>query len=156
MEEGLIMPTIRLPGGHRLTGVPDVRPREDFTPSFTEAFWATILPNPVKVWTDKSGETAMYFGLNASAATLAAAYYGGETLTVYRYMRGAQIIGSTVSLMPTVVSQLPSAAPAAAGIGLQLALLDVAQQSTLNSAQGKPAAHGILPLPIALFLQDLL
>ncbi len=93
------MPSIRLPGGHRITGVPDVRPRDDFTPTFTEYFWASVIPpNPYNILSDKSGEPAMYFAVNMTAATAALAYSHGNNLAALRYMKAGQMLTSPVGV----------------------------------------------------------
>lgn len=61
-------------------------------PTFTleEYFWATVFPNPVRVWTDKTGEAAAYFNLNMWMATISAYRKMGETLTTLRFMYMAE------------------------------------------------------------------
>ncbi len=92
------MATWHLPGGHRITGVPDVP--EEFTPTAEEWFYSTILPpNLYRMYTDKSGETMAYFALNTYMAAISAWYAGGNSLGALRMM---QIGSSFVTLSPAI------------------------------------------------------
>ncbi len=63
---------------------------DDFTPTVEEYFWSTVYPRPHRVWTDKSGESAFYFDINMTLASIQAYRKGGETYTVYKWMRAFQ------------------------------------------------------------------
>ena len=49
------------------------------------------LPRPHRLYTDHSGESTFYFTLNMTLATIEAYRKGGETYTVYKWMRAAQM-----------------------------------------------------------------
>ena len=100
------MSTWHLPGGHRITGVPDVP--EEFTPTAEEWFYSAIMPpNLYRMYTDKSGETTAYFAFNTLLATLGAYRAGGETFGMLRMMQ----FGSTLATYsPVIVTALVGAA----------------------------------------------
>ena len=97
--------TIRLPGGHRITGVPDIRPGRGFTPTAEEMFWSVVLPpNPYKAFFgDPSGEEAFYFGLKFSMASIGAAATMGESLTALNMMRTASFVTSPPVVVGTAM-----------------------------------------------------
>ena len=93
------MPTIRLPGGHRITGVPDIRPGRDFTPTLQEAFWAFVMPpNVFRIFSDKSGEQLFYFGSKFTVATVGAYMASGQSLMALNMMRGVQFMTSPITV----------------------------------------------------------
>ncbi len=61
-------------------------PPPEFTPTLHEWAMASIFPNPVKMWSDKTGESMFYFNLNIAAAGIAAYRKRGETFAVLRFM----------------------------------------------------------------------
>jgi hypothetical protein len=92
------MGTWHLPGGHRITDVPEIP--EDFTPTAEEWFWSAVLPpNFLQMYSDKSGETTMYFGLNTSAAAFALWRTAGNSLSAYRMMSAAHFAASAPGVM---------------------------------------------------------
>ncbi len=94
------MGTIRLPTGDRITGVPDIRPGEDFTPTLEEFFWASVIPpNPYLIYMDKSGERSTYFATNMTIAAISAWFAQGESLAALRWMKAGQAIASPAGLI---------------------------------------------------------
>lgn len=59
--------------------------------SVEEYFWATVLPRPHRLFTDRSGESLWYFNLNMTFASISAYRKMGETYTVYKWFRAAQL-----------------------------------------------------------------
>jgi len=95
------MGTWHLPGGHRITDVPEIP--DEFTPTAEEWFWSAIMPpNFIKMYYDKSGETTMYFGLNTSAATIALWRSGGNSFSAYRLMSAARFATSVPGVATAV------------------------------------------------------
>ncbi len=88
------MSTINLPGGHRITGVPE--PGVDFTPTFQE--WAASLVNPnlSAMFYDHSGESAFYTGINFSILNAQLILRGTDSFTA---LRGMYIIRNTPQIM---------------------------------------------------------
>ncbi len=56
------------------------------TPTLYEYVRATLMPNPVRLWSDKSGETTMYWNINMYSALAYAYYKKGETVAMLRFM----------------------------------------------------------------------
>ncbi len=62
-------------------------PPEDFTPTWEEWLFSTVsLPNPYHWYTDKSGESAFYGGINFSLLTAQLIFYGTDTAAGLRGM----------------------------------------------------------------------
>lgn len=119
-------------------------------PTFTaeEYFYSTIFPNPVGIWTDKTGETAAYFVLNMWWAVFHAYRKLGETYTAYKWMKGAQY-------SPTAARVVGRSIPAAAAVGVGMAVAyDTTQATASNLAvvSGTPGAQPSkpwwMPLPV--------
>jgi hypothetical protein len=90
-------------------------PSEEFTPTWEEWLTSTItLPNPYIWYTDKSGESAFYGGINFSLLTAQVLMYGTDTAAGYR---GWLLLRS----MPSVIaaSALSDAYDAGDGIRLE-------------------------------------
>ncbi len=119
--------------GFEITDIPSVP--DDFTPTFEEWFWSTIFPGPI--W-EKSGEQMMYFSINVSMATFALWYYQGETLAGLRVMKAIQSAPAFFRASPPLV-----AATAALVVSQ-----DLTERTIANTSRGRPALHGILPIPV--------
>jgi hypothetical protein len=152
LEEGLIMGTWVLPGGDRITGVPDVP--ADFTPTAEEWFWSAIFPpNFLQMYSDKSGETTMYFGLNVTASTVAMWYSAGESLSTLRMMKMAQSTYTMAQYMPYIAV---AAAGTAAGAYVGYQMVEPVASAMFNEAAYAAGADvspsstkpWFIPLPI--------
>ncbi len=140
------MGTWVLPGGDRITGVPDVP--EDFTPTAEEWFWSAVFPpNFLQMYSDKSGETVMYFGLNVTASTVAMWYSAGESLSTLRMMKMAQSTYTMAQYMPYIAI---AAAGTAAGayLGVQLVEESGIIPQTIEIYQGRPSKPWWMPLGV--------
>ena len=138
------MPTIRLPGGHRITGVPDIRPGRDFTPTLQEAFWAYVLPpNVFRIFSDKSGEQQFYFSFKLGIATVGAFITGGDSIAAYSFMRTAQFMSSpaVLPLLPIALFKMNKAVIESAPPEDQQSLWQIFGQAI--SGTGQPGIHHI-------------
>ena len=60
---------------------------DDFTPTWEEWLLSTVtLPNPYRMYMDRSGETAFYTGINFSLLSTQLLIYGTDTAAAYRGM----------------------------------------------------------------------
>ncbi len=87
------MGTWHLPGGHRITDVPELP--EEFTPTLEEWFWSMVYPpNFLRMYVDKSGETTFYFAVNTTISAAALWYHAGQSLSAYRTLSAFSFIAS--------------------------------------------------------------
>ncbi len=85
------------------------------TPTFTfeEYLRASLFPNPVAVWTDKTGEAGMYFNVNMTMAVIAAYRKGGETMAMLRFMMALRGLPATFMWTGIIGAGVLSASPTA-------------------------------------------
>ena len=88
------MSTINLPGGHRITGVPD--PGVDFTPTFQEWSASLVSPDISAMFYDPSGESGFYTGINFSILNAQLILRGTDSFTA---LRGMYVIRNTPQIM---------------------------------------------------------
>ena len=60
---------------------------EEFTPTWEEWAYSLVnIPNPYLMYTDRSGETSFYTGINFSLLMIQLAYAGTDSAAAYRGM----------------------------------------------------------------------
>jgi hypothetical protein len=107
-------------------------------PTFTleEYLSSVILPNPIKMWTDKTGETMTYFTFNTLAAAVSAYRAGGNTFTAYKMLRAAQLAPPlAVAASPLILYQANKAIIESAPPEQQQSLWQIFAQAISGTGQ---------------------
>ncbi len=153
------MGSIRLPGGYRITDVPEVP--DDFTPTAEEMFWAAVMPpNLYRMYTDKSGETSFYFAVKVGASAVALLAAEGQSLSAFLLMKSGSSFVRTVSNVPRLLAPefIGPLLPVAGLAGLHHAAGTSFDSTASNFAvaSGQPGAQRSkpwwMPLPVYVAL----
>ncbi len=123
-------------------------------PTFTaeEYIYSTMFPNPVRIWTDRTGEAAMYFAVNMWMAVYQAYRKMGDTYTAYKWMKTVQMAPSAARFAARfAVRSVPLVA--ATGV-VMVAARDVTQSTVSNLAvvSGVPGAQPSKPWWMPLYV----
>ncbi len=117
--------------------------------SVEEYFWATVVPRPHRLFTDRSGESMWYFNFNMIIACVEAYRKMGETYKAYKFFKMAEY---TPSIVRTAGRSLPVVA--AAGVGMAVAYgTTQSTASNLAVVTGTPGAQPSKPwwMPLAVY-----
>ncbi len=122
--------------------------------SAEEYFWATVVPRPYRLFTDRSGESLWYFNLNMFFASIQAYRKMGETHTALKAFKLAEA-------SPAILrSSLRIGAPAAAAVYLGMEATDdvltmqMERAASIQSggASTPPSKPWWMPMPLFLSL----